>query len=737
MPYSGTVITPAAGRFGFKFTAAYQDAQLNPYAYRLKAEVTPKDSLKIFYNINADAERLQVYFTDTHTRQDYLVRDYPSDPTATIYRDTYMDMIREVDVDYFNIPRGVPMDWRVEVHGKSPIKPVKPSLNVIPFYAPNSVAIDTDPESPYFGRVLVVETRHKQHSNADKLWFSSVQDGQVYKNQGGIYAFMPELYQTYWRHPEYTPLWVPWDSTQGTQAYTGNIDFTSKYIHYNDLNKFYYKSGQQPWTVRISEDGRIFVSAMDDREDNAMVWELSQDLNSWTTLIESDRPSCSMDVKGSGEDLKLLIYSTDTAGMAYENITYANYHLHEYALGNSKTFTGSPTRIEHFGPVHYGLVSYNAKVMYDKGRDGFWFGGGNTGTEGEVYFANAYKKNDGKYDKMAWGTKGGTTYSGGSGVHTHIINNEKILFKGVDNNMLQFFRVTYGDDGAPRLEDKGWSFKLSDKTRCRCSDFAVDYANNLYITDGDNQQLMTVALPYSGHVATPASSREQIIIPILADERSGVEAAPHVTQVDRAIVYRRLQAGMCNTICLPFAITNKSKTPYANATFYEFKALSLGNDQVELQFNEVQQLEAGKPYLILPQEDIVDTVRFRHYGEFVNFVTEPKNVSWTLSNGTRITYHGVLAPTTIPKGALMLVANNRLAKASQEGQMQGLRGYFTVEGTMPSKAVLSFKQGTTTDDKTVVTPLPSTEVRKVLQDQQVFIIKDNKAYNILGEAVAL
>ena len=151
----------------------------------------------------------------------------------------------------------------------------------------------------------------------------------------------------------------------------------------------------------------------------------------------------------------------------------------------------------------------------------------------------------------------------------------------------------------------------------------------------------------------------------------------------------------------------------------------------------MQTLEAGKPYLIQPNEDIVDTVRFNHYGEFVDFVHEAKELSWTLSNGTRITYHGVLAPTTIPKGALMLVANNRLAKASQAGQMQGLRGYFTVEGTMPSKAVLSFKQGTTTDDKTVVTPLPSTEVRKVLQDQQVFIIKDNEAYNILGEAVAL
>ena len=728
MPYSGTVITPAAERFSFALTSIYQDAQLNPYAYRLKRQVTAKDSLKIFYNINADADRLQVYFTDTQTQQDYLVRDYPSDPTATVYRDGYMDIIREKDVDNFNIPRGVPMDWRVEVYGKSPIKPVKPSLNVIPFFAPNSVAIDTDPESPYFGRVLVVETRHKQFTSGQS-YYSTFDN--VNGNLAGIYAFMPELVQKYWKDPDGKERWAPWGARQ---AYNGGKDFTSQVIHAGNLIDYYYKSGQQPWMVRISEDGRIFVSAMDDRSDDAMVWELSQDLQDWETLITSDRLSCSMDVKGSGEDLKLLIYSTDKAGMA--DYTQANYHLYEYALGKNTT----PTRINHFGPVTYGSVSYNAKIMYDKGTGGFWFGGGNTGADGEVYFAHAHKINDANdqssYAKVAWGVKGGTTYSGGSGVQTHIINNEKILFKGVDNHTLQFYRVTYDNAGEPTLEDKGWGIQLSDAVDNRCSDFAVDYANNLYFTDGNHKQLMTVALPYSGEVLTPASSREQIIIPILADERSGVEAAPHVNQVDRAIVYRRLQAGMCNTICLPFDIDNKSQTPYANATFYEFTALAQGNDQIELQFSEVQSLEAGKPYLIQPNEDIVDTVRFRHHGTFVDFVHEAKELSWTI-NDTKITYHGVLAPTTIPKGALMLVANNRLAKASQEGQMQGLRGYFTVEGTMPSKAVLSFKQGTTTDDKTVVTPLPSTEVRKVLQDQQVFIIKDNEAYNILGEAVAL
>ena len=727
MPYSGTVITPAAGRFSFGLTSIYQDAQLNPYAYKLKRQVTAKDSLKIFYNINADADRLQVYFTDTQTQQDYLVRDYPSDPTATVYRDGYMDIIREKDVHNFNIPRGVVLDWSVKVYGKSPIKPVKPSLNVIPFFAPNSVAVDTNPESPYFGRVLVVETRHKQFTSGQS-YYSTFDN--VSGNQAGIYAFMPELVQKYWKDPDGKERWAPWGARQ---VYNGGKDFTSQVIHAGNLNAYYYKSGQQPWMVRISEDGRIFVSAMDDREDNTMVWELSQDLQTWNTLLTStDRLSCSMDVKGSGDDLKLLIYSTDKYGMA--NYTQANYHLYEYALGKNTT----PTRINHFGPVTYGSVSYNAKIMYDKGTGGFWFGGGNTNAENEVYFAYAYKANtETGYDKVAWGKKGGTTYSGGSGVQTHIINNEKILFKGVDNHTLQFYRVTYENDGKPTLEDKGWGIQLSDAVDNRCSDFAVDYANNLYFTDGNHKQLMTVALPYSGEVLTPASSREQIIIPILADERSGVEAAPHVNQVDRAIVYRRLQAGMCNTICLPFDIDDKSQTPYANATFYEFTALTQGNDQIELQFSEVQSLEAGKPYLIQPNEDIVDTVRFNHYGEFVDFVHEAKELSWTLSNGTRITYHGVLAPTTIPKGALMLVANNRLAKASQAGQMQGLRGYFTVDGPMPSKAIISFKPGTTTADKTLTTPLPSTEVRKVLQDQQVFIIKDNEAYNILGEAVAL
>lgn len=738
MPYSGTVTTPAAGRFSFGLTSVYQDAQLNPYAYRLKRQVTAKDSLKIFYNINADADRLQVYFTDTHTSQDYLVRDYPSDPTATVYRDGYMDMIREKDVDYFNIPRGVPMDWRVEVYGKSPIKPVKPSLNVIPFYAPNSVAIDTVPESPYFGRVLVVETQHEKFTG--ESYYSSFNiNNSGFKNQAGIYAFMPELVQKYWKYPAQDPRWAPWD---GRQVYNGNKNFTSQLTHSD-----FFKSGQQPWMVRISEDGRIFVSAMDDREDdNAMVWEIDKNnLNSWTTLIESDRPSCSMDVKGSGEDLKLLIYSTDKDGM--EHYYHDKYLLHEYAIGHHKntSFPGTPTQIPHFGSTCYGRVSYNAKVMYDKETNGFWFGGSNTNSQDwDVFLAYAHN-NQGTYtqamkkghgDVLTSTLANGKNYAGGSGVNTHMINNEKILFKGVDGNILNFFKVTYDNNDVPTLTDKNWGIKINEEKNrtCRCSDFAVDYANNLYVTDGNNQQLFTVALPYSGHVATPASSREQIIIPILADERSGVEAAPHVNQVDRAIVYRRLQAGMCNTICLPFAITEKSKTPYANATFYEFTALTQGNDQIELQFSEVQSLEAGKPYLIQPNEDIVDTVRFRHHGEYVDFVHEAKELSWII-NGTTITYHGVLAPTEIPKGALMLVANNRLAKASQAGMMQGLRGYFTVDGPAPSKAIISFKQGTTTDDKTVVTPLPSAEVRKILQDQQVLILKGDNTYNILGEAL--
>ena len=1207
MPYDGQVITPAASKNVFQLTPAIDNANLlNPYAYNLY-RTEENGHTKLHFFLNTHAKRVRVILMDQN-KNEYVLRDYPPANSTSVpyHQNGYATVITDDDIARLKglgLPEGEPITWKVEVEGL--VQRTEPILttNAVPFNTPNSVAIDKDPESPYFGRVLMVEAGH---GNSSSSYYSS-KNGVI---QGGVYAFKPELVNVNAKIASY----MPWDVNYENIPYTGSKDFTRVANH-----GAYNLNGHQPWMIRISDDGRIFVSSGDARADGCMVWEVDPtNLNSWSNLIQGDivkytnqsestngvyhvknssgnflaGVNCSMDVKGSGEDLKLLLYSTDRRGMKYSVV--ANYRLDEYAIGQQARFTGTPTRITHFGETRYGHIPYHAKVTYDEDR-GFWFGGFNSNGDNDIIFAHARKTNSG-YTRKSYGDNK-DTYSGGSGVLTHMVNGEKILFKGVENNTLIFYKVTYNaTTGEPSLESKYWGIKLSSKSTCRCNDFAVDYANNLYIVDGNNYKLMTVALPYSGSVTTPAAERysftvgdpvpcivaynlsctpnlnsrtydfsfcanmsategkisfhkndgsetllaeyainqqitqgtnivsyemdeidkmlngekdiiwklhlraessvfgeiykseqlntayatidasptsdffgqiyaanqedhtfsnkdkageikvwtpngaegniyrekstitkplgstglelpyrpgvapdgtvyftdggtngnvymmnpndntvksfytgytqkvgqdagkrslfydgsNQVVgapsssahvywdnsgvklfttrseiytatvgnnntnllrhnngyfiynldqttgvgqhawtgtpkaVPVTEDNiystlftvvgtshgawlcqhrrkgkdmsdsrslmfygndgerkyvsnnadiingtpgsglamtkdektlamtsgdagimlfditwngdvptlthrqtfsilnngfitslnfdyagnlvatvgdtyndtsdkhRMVVYAMPKADnsisiptrysqrmpalfadeRVDVALesglqsnyqtvdVYRPLVAGMCNTICLPFAIADKAGTPYENAKIFSFVGVVEGNDQLELQFTEVTSMQAGVPYLIQPESDITDIVRFTNVAPMVG--TEPSSVQ--LSNG--VTFHGTINPKDLAVDAnyLFLVANNRLATASAGGDMLGLRGYFTVNGELSAKAVISFREGVTTGTTSTVTPTTD-GVQKILQNQQILIIRDGEIYNILGEHI--
>jgi hypothetical protein len=183
---------------------------------------------------------------------------------------------------------------------------------------------------------------------------------------------------------------------------------------------------------------------------------------------------------------------------------------------------------------------------------------------------------------------------------------------------------------------------------------------------------------------------------------------------------------------LPFSIENKVGTPYERARIFAFTGVTPGNDQLELQFSEVEEMQAGVPYLIQPENDIADLLRFSPVEVNANFIN---NEALSVTHDG-ITYHGTINPKRleVDKNYLFLVANNRLATASAGGDMLGLRGYFTVNGELPAKAVISFKEGVTTG--TTSTVVPTTDgVQKVLHDQQILIIRDGETYNILGEHI--
>ena len=486
------------------------DVYLNPFAYDLSSSLSnDKSTLTVNYKLNSTATSVNVQIYSGAV----LVKTVDCSSKGLV-RGAYTVEIPTVD-----LPKGANLSWKINVQGTPVSKPVKVTTpDPDPdhsFYYPHSVAIDKNPESAHFGRIIVSEPYHSDAINQNSISGSYVSKGSDGKLKPGLYVYNPDFYVV----------------NNGGNGYNGG----------NAFGKL-SKSGHQPWIVRISDDSRIFVSSGDARNDGVVVWEVDPDnMNKWTPVIHGDLKStggsqengvycvykdntykqfvaglnCSMDVKGSGDDLKLLLYSVDKYGME-QNIV-ANFLLHEYHLGKSKVFTGIPTPIDltdaNGTAVRYGHYPEHAKMYYD-GDYGFWFAGfvsnDNNGNLKGVTFAHALKNANGKCTRKTWdGSVDDTDYHGGSGVRIHkAYNDEEWLFKGVANtDKFQIYVVTRQSNGTPKIEVK-WSGGFTGSgVGTRCNDFAVDYAENLYIVGNTGEKIVAYKLPYSGTISTPAASK--------------------------------------------------------------------------------------------------------------------------------------------------------------------------------------------------------------------------------------
>ena len=215
------------------------------------------------------------------------------------------------------------------------------------------------------------------------------------------------------------------------------------------------------------------------------------------------------------------------------------------------------------------------------------------------------------------------------------------------------------------------------------------------------------------------------------------------------IVTRRLQGGMCNTICLPFDVdlssgmlTDVNGNTHA-VTAYSFTGITdaTATTPTILNFEEVNTLEAGIPYLIKPDANITADLKFT--------AVVRENISLetgTTKVGDRITFHGVINPTHLQDpNTLMVVASNQLALLSEAGEMAGLRGYFTIdpaaidaedlqEQAKSGNICLSFSKQTATD----IPLAPEAEqpaqpkVRKIMRDGKIYILRGEEVYDVMG-----
>ena len=464
---------------------------LNPYAYGLTSSWDAiTQQLTISFTLNApavidetynDAIGIQIYAVDKETEQEYYMYAVPTNDCKTAGTKTYVidlsDGKGNTDVE---LPKNTELTWEVVVHGDNKTLTAPKQLlitkdgvktgQIRKWRFPTSVAVNNDPNSTDFGSIYVAGNAYYQGTEA--------------REYRGVQKVNPQFENMGWYG-----------------IYTGNTN--------------------SPLRVRISDDGRVFASST--TTSAATVWEVSNDLNNWTTRISESSQNHGMDVKGSGNDLKLLLYS-------YKN---SKYICNEYTWNSSSFSAATPVSVMHNSTAFgiSGASTPHVNIRYDNYYDGYWFiGSRSNDTERQL----AHIVEDGTSCDVAYT---GNDHFGGAGALSY----DEMLVKGHDNghttnnpSKLIFYRVSKNANGKVKLTVAYDEAKLVHST-CKgryVNDFAIDHAYNLYIVSTQNSsvaagnksilaetgQLMAFALPYSGHTTTRARDIADYTFSLVCDE---------------------------------------------------------------------------------------------------------------------------------------------------------------------------------------------------------------------------
>ena len=444
----------------------YTENKLNTYAFGLESELTD-EALVVTYrlnNSNATSVNVLVYNGE--------------EVVATVAGDNAIGK-NVVEIPTATLPAGVQLTWAVEVNGTSVEVPTQEE-KIYSFYHPSGLDIDNNPENETFGLLLVNEG---MHSVKDKT------EGYVSAGFGaGIFAFTPSFDL------------IPNGDKPGNN---GGIEFTTTRADGTG-------TAYSPRRIRISEDGRIFVTSLN--TDGNYLWEVDpNNFNEWTTvfqgtlndnkeLIDADSnfvaaPNNGFDVKGAGENLQLAMYSVNLPGITAAAMS--GFRLHEYNLGTATTWATAPSKT-----IVDGLYAINytgTQVEYDN-EGGVWIAS-YRGTASDANPGLVHINADGVEDaKLLWSNvrQAGIRF-----------NNDFTKLVVAGNNgaakKATIYAVSKDANGAPVLTEE----TVIDMAAVgnNLNDFAFDYAGNLYACGNSAEKLIGWAMPYSGKVVTPAASK--------------------------------------------------------------------------------------------------------------------------------------------------------------------------------------------------------------------------------------
>ena len=192
------------------------------------------------------------------------------------------------------------------------------------------------------------------------------------------------------------------------------------------------------------------------------------------------------------------------------------------------------------------------------------------------------------------------------------------------------------------------------------------------------------------------------------------------------------------TLCLPFDMDEAQLA----ATFGAgYTLATLGNSEdrgslIHLNFNYVNTLEAGKPYLLKPGVSTVTVPMI----EDVTITNVVPSAAPQKAESAHMHFQGTFAPTTLEGDNKRFVGPNNYLYSPAEGgtNMKSFRCYFTIPvesqalvGSKAARIVLG-PQVATGMENVQSDEVPST---KVMIDGTLYIIRGERTYNAQGQLV--
>ena len=186
--------------------------------------------------------------------------------------------------------------------------------------------------------------------------------------------------------------------------------------------------------------------------------------------------------------------------------------------------------------------------------------------------------------------------------------------------------------------------------------------------------------------------------------------------------------GAWYTLCLPFSMT----ADQVNAAFGACKLAKLnsselrGSSLIHLNFDYVNTIEAGVPYLFMPMANVNPVII-----EDVKIDNTLRPIETTYFN-----MNGIFYPTHVATGDYFLGTDNYLiaVKDGDSSNLKGLRAYFTIGAGAPASArarvVMAPTVATDLQENTI-----TTTAEKVIIDGTIYILRGDKIYTTTGQLV--